>query len=510
MIAKTLVATLFLSSVALATDSTTNGLAGSFDVSVLEQAKDVYFNEVLSLINGLEIPDFEQDKHDYIRQNSLVINSNPQNVEFSVDTANNALVLTCNDITGQFVTKEFSVKEFIFIATGLAEVDLNQITLALGVQFTTQTLADGRVVPAVEAVDVVVDINRDDLKFHIHGNIWTDMASVFVPLFKGAILDAVTGAINTALQTTAPTLANSFIAKTDAMTQIIPDLYLDWATAQPFYVTETSLEFGARAILFDSDFGEQLPAEWPTMPYKDTAQPAQFQVFLSDEAVNAAFASLLEVHPVHGWLNSTMVPSSAPISLTTGYLDKAFKGISAYYGPDQPVNVWANLTNVYGFTVTAGDQEVSMNADLSLQFYVETTNGTTELAVDLTLGSLIADATILIDGFNVTGNFTKLKVQNLVVNSCAFGKISTFQLKLELNVALAVAAGPLNKALNTLVIPDNVLGIFQLSDLVIDYYDGFLFAGATPTFLAPTITMDDLAHDAAYAMSHIPEEFITG
>ena len=77
MIAKTLVATLFLSSVALATDSTTNGLAGSFDVSVLEQAKDVYFNEVLSLINGLEIPDFEQDKHDYIRQNSLVINSNP-------------------------------------------------------------------------------------------------------------------------------------------------------------------------------------------------------------------------------------------------------------------------------------------------------------------------------------------------------------------------------------------------------------------------------------------------
>ena len=67
MIAKTLITTLFLSTVAFGQNSTTNGLSGSFDVSVLEQAKDVYFNEVLSLINGLQLPDFNQDKHDYIR-----------------------------------------------------------------------------------------------------------------------------------------------------------------------------------------------------------------------------------------------------------------------------------------------------------------------------------------------------------------------------------------------------------------------------------------------------------
>ena len=137
MIAKTLIATCILNSVVFAQNSTTNGLSASFDVAVLEQAKDVYFNKVLSLINGMALPDFNMDKHDYIRQNSLVINSNPQNVQFSVDTANNALVLTCNDITGQFVTKDFSYKELIFIATGLAEVDLEQITLALGVKFTT-------------------------------------------------------------------------------------------------------------------------------------------------------------------------------------------------------------------------------------------------------------------------------------------------------------------------------------------------------------------------------------
>ena len=54
------------------------------------------------------------------------------------------------------------------------------------------------------------------------------------------------------------------------MSQIIPNLFLDWMTEQSFEVTDTSLEFGARAILFDSVFGETIPASFPEMPYKDT------------------------------------------------------------------------------------------------------------------------------------------------------------------------------------------------------------------------------------------------
>ena len=104
--------------------------------------------------------------------------------------------------------------------------------------------------------------------------------------------------MNTALKTTAPTLANKFIASTEANTQIIPDLWFDWMTEQPFYVTDTSLEFGARAILYDSVFGETVPATFPTMPYKDTAQASGIQVFISEESVNAALTGLLEKHPV--------------------------------------------------------------------------------------------------------------------------------------------------------------------------------------------------------------------
>lgn len=139
-----------------------------------------------------------------------------------------------------------------------------------------------------------------------------------------------------------------------------------------------------------------------------------------------------------------------------------------------------------------------MNGDMRMAFYVETAAGATELAVDLNLNKMDVEATILVDGFNITGNFTKLKVMNVVVNSCAFGTVSTFKVKMEINVGLAVAAEPINKKLNTLVIPQEVLGVFSLSDLVIGYYDGYLFGGATPTFLQPAMTLENYLQTAVH------------
>ena len=64
---------------------------------------------------------------------------------------------------------------------------------------------------------------------------------------------------------------------------------------------------------------------------------------------------MLEVHPVEFWLNATEIPASAPFQLTTGYLDKVFSGIADYYGPNQIVNVFINVTDLYNFAVTEND-----------------------------------------------------------------------------------------------------------------------------------------------------------
>ena len=41
------------------------------------------------------------------------------------------------------------------------------------------------------------------------------------------------------------------------------------------------------------------------------------------------------------------------------------------------------------------------------------------------------------------------------------------------------------------MIPSNIFGIFALQDLVLDYYNDYIYAGATPIFLDPSQKLDD-------------------
>ena len=85
----------------------------------------------------------------------------------------------------------------------------------MGLSFSTQTLADGSIVPKVTAVDVNVDINRGDIDLHISGNIWTDFASAFEIFFKGTVVDMIRDTITDTLTHTLPDYANAYAAKTD-------------------------------------------------------------------------------------------------------------------------------------------------------------------------------------------------------------------------------------------------------------------------------------------------------
>jgi len=57
---------------------------------------------------------------------------------------------------------------------------------------------------AVDSVDVVVDIDRDDIKMHIGGGFYTDLASIFEVFFKSTVVDSIIEHITYALQTTIP------------------------------------------------------------------------------------------------------------------------------------------------------------------------------------------------------------------------------------------------------------------------------------------------------------------
>ena len=45
--------------------------------------------------------------------------------------------------------------------------------------------------PAVDAVDVLVDIKRHDIDIKIWGNIWSDFASAFEIFFKSTVVGLI-------------------------------------------------------------------------------------------------------------------------------------------------------------------------------------------------------------------------------------------------------------------------------------------------------------------------------
>ena len=86
---------------------------------------------------------------------------------------------------------------------------------------------------------------------------------------------------------------------------------------------------------------------------------------------------------------------------------------------------------------------------------------------------------------------TSFLVKTVQVVSSTLGSLSAFKLKMEFNTASKYLVHSLNAFLAKyqVPIPSNIFGIFTLSDLFLQYNDGFIYAGATPTFIAPSPTV---------------------
>ena len=147
------------------------------------------------------------------------------------------------------------------------------------------------------------------------------------------------------------------------------------------------------------------------------------------------------------------------------------------------------MTKLDDFTVKHDAETFSAKGDVNLQFWVHTTDGKTDLAIDITVEDLKFEASILINGFELSGNITKVRVDKLVQNSCTFGDLPVDTVKVALNTAFMIATPLINVFISKyqVKIPSNIFGIFELSDLVLSYMDGYVSAGATPTFLPPSL-----------------------
>jgi hypothetical protein len=151
---------------------------------------------------------------------------------------------------------------------------------------------------------VTVNINKSDIKLHIGGGVWTDLASLFEVFFKGTVVDAIRDNITSVLSTTLPDIANKALEKNDGFLTFPWNTYFvtfDWESPSPAVnVTDTYLGLGTKGLFFENGAGEVVPnVTVPAMPYRpDTSPCPGLNLFASTFSIDSFFTALLDSQPI--------------------------------------------------------------------------------------------------------------------------------------------------------------------------------------------------------------------
>ena len=374
-------------------------------------------------------------------------------------------------------------------ADGAAKATIANMSVSLKVQIVEEKLDNGNMVPGIRIYDSKVVLPPDSMNLTLQGSFIVTLADILLPLFKSTINDQVTQQVTNALdQLVAPEL-NKLISSQHGFTELYHGMDLDWSIASVPKVDQLQLSGGIKGLLFPESKGEvEPPVPAPVMPLHDDKSPAKFQAFVSAYVADSLAYSFLQTNKFDIWTNSSAAPKGFPITLSTSGLDYFFPGLSTHYGADLPVDIEYRLESLRNFTAVADSQELGFNADLTLRFWVENTNGSTVEAIVINLNEFSFSWTALIDNMTFSANVTQAHIGDLVdVESAPFISWELWAVKTLLNEGLSWGMPLFNTFIQTshIEIPSLLFGMFKLTDPVFTFHDGFVQAGLTPHFLPP-------------------------
>ena len=192
----------------------------------------------------------------------------------------------------------------------------------------TQTLATGRVVPAFKVLSESVNIPKNHIDIHIHGDVIAKIADFLKSFFIDSVRKDIEKSMNDALKTEIAPQINEIMANAKGTAEVFPKSDLDWSLAKTPIINSKSLEFGVKGLIFPKAGPEVEPkVQPPVMPYHDDAAKSEFQLFLSNYVVDSAAATFLETQGLHFWTYAKDVPKNFLIQLTTSGLNMFFPGM---------------------------------------------------------------------------------------------------------------------------------------------------------------------------------------
>lgn len=169
------------------------------------------------------------------------------------------------------------------------------------------------------------------------------------------------------------------------------------------------------------------------MPAHLNVHTEGYQTFISTYSIDSIVGSFLEVASLKFWVNSAAIPDTAPFDLTTTTLNAFLPGIAGYYGANLPVDVRVQFFELGQVGITEANEEMTGVATLELEFWVEKTDGTKEMAAAMRLIDTDFGFKATVTDMRLLISLTQVNVSNVSILSCTFGRLSALLIRTELN-----------------------------------------------------------------------------
>ena len=158
-----------------------------------------------------------------------------------------------------------------------------------------------------------------------------------------------------------------------------------------------------------------------------------------------------------------------------------------YYG-SEPVNMLITINSIVDTVLKEKNSIMGATVTMTVDFWCNNTAGAMELATSLTFNDTDLQFTALINNMTVGIQLSKINVDKITDNFCAWGKLHTTTMKIAINNAFRVLIPSLNKVLTTksFSLPTHIGNLFILSNLSLAYFNDYLYLGITPTFVPPS------------------------
>lgn len=335
---------------------------------------------------------------------------------------------------------------------------------------------------------------------HLHGNVWSEFAGSFISFFKGPMIKLIESSNQKAINIALPTYVNGAILKTSGSINFLDKFWqMNVVTPTQPKITLDSLQVGIKGLFFDERIGDYDTVRFPNMPFKNNTHLDTLQTFISMQSIDSFFESYLDVHEGPGWYNQTQLPPPLDFTLTTQDLNIMLPGMVNTYGKDKQVKLEYKVEDFGDFRSRFAKPYMIATATVNLRFWVVQAPDQEELAVELNLYN-ITNKVFLNEkpDLRMSLMIGEFRLHGVEIVDSRIGMLNPNTIRLKLNTVNSVIVTLSNIILQKweVQIPNSMLsGLFHLTNLHLEYFDGYIYAGVTPMYVPPPPRVPHTVHD---------------